>query len=85
MEIDVAMALGAEESFSSQRLTLYLPNKDRHGQELLDLPQWVEQGRKLLSQIGGGATAFPPADGTWVNETGDVIWEIKQFDPPVGG
>src|SRR5947207_1798094 len=73
--MDLAKELGAQEGFSTQRLTLYLPNKDRDGLELPDHTGWVAQARELLSRIGGGATALPPADGTWVNETGNLLWE----------
>jgi hypothetical protein len=75
VEIDLAKELGAEEEPSTQRLTLYLPDKDQTGHELLELPRRVDQARELLSRIGGGATAFPPADGTWANERGELLWE----------
>lgn len=75
MEIDLAAELGATADVSTQRLTLFIPNKDKNGRKLKDQSKWVDEARKLLSGIGGGATAFPPADGTWINEKGDVIWE----------
>src|SRR5713226_7504722 len=75
MEIDLGAELGAAEGFSTQRLTLFIPNKDKTGRKLKDQKRWVEEARELLSKIGGGATAFPPADGNWVNDKGDIIWE----------
>ena len=75
MDLELVKELGGEEGFSSQRLTLYLPNKDQEGQELFDLQKWVDQGRELLSQIGNGATAFPPAEGNWKNQKGELLWE----------
>lgn len=75
MNIDLLKELGAEEETSAQRLTVYLPNKDRDGHELSDLYRWVDQVRELLSRIGGGATAFPPADGTWLKDDGSYLWE----------
>lgn len=75
IDLDLGTELGAAEGFSSQRLTLFIPNKDKFGRKLKNHKEWVDEARQLLSGIGGGATAFPPADGTWVNEKGEVIWE----------
>jgi hypothetical protein len=75
MEIDLGAALGAEGAHSTQRLTLYIPNKDRLGNALADHDRWVVQARELLSDLGGGATAFPPADGTWLDDNGKLLWE----------
>jgi len=75
MEIDLVEELGAIEAISTQRLTLYLPNKDRHGRKVKSHEKWVDDARRLLSMIGGGATAFPPADGTWASDDGTLIWE----------
>jgi hypothetical protein len=41
--------------------------------------QWVKDARALLTLIGGGATAFPPADGTWAGDDGKVIWELTRI------
>jgi len=79
MALDIAKELGAEKEFSTQRLTIYLPNKDRAGAELTDIEKWVKEGRELLGKIGGGATALPPADGNWINETGETIWESTKI------
>ncbi len=75
MEMDLAAELGAIEESSTQRLTLYVPNKDRNGRKVKNYERWVKEARALLSLIGGGATALPPADGTWANEAGTLIWE----------
>jgi hypothetical protein len=75
MDFDLGMALGAEEGYSSQRLTLYLPNKDRRGKKLSRLSKWTAEARELLSQIGRGSTTFPPADGNWVDDRGMILWE----------
>lgn len=75
MEIDLGAELGATDAHSTQRLTLFMPNKDKNGRKLKDHDKWVREARELLSKIGGGATAFPPADGTWVGDDGKIIWE----------
>jgi hypothetical protein len=76
MELDLGKELGADdEGYASQRLTLYIPNKDKDGRELGDVNQWTDEARQLLGQVGGGSTAYPPADGHWVDEKGEDLWE----------
>jgi hypothetical protein len=75
MDIDLGAAFGAEEASSTQRLVLYIPNKDKSGNELKDHERWVREAREFLSHIGGGSTTFPPADGTWIDEKGEILWE----------
>ena len=74
--IDLAKELGAFEEPSGQRLTLYIPDRDRDGNAIEDIKKWNEGAREVLTKIGGGSTALPPADGTWQNpDSGDIIWE----------
>ena len=76
MDIDIGKEIGAAEGTSIQRLSFYLPNKDRDGIEIPGWEQWVNEARQLLSKVGEGSTAFPPCDGTWINDqSGTVIWE----------
>lgn len=75
-EIFLAKLLGAIEEASFQRLTLYIPDKDKNGKEIKKLKDWLKKAREILTVIGGGATALPPADGTWLNpENDEIIWE----------
>jgi hypothetical protein len=75
-EFDLGKEIGATDITSSQRLTLYIPNTDRDGRLLTNQEEWVREARQLLTAIGGGATALPPADGNWLNEeTATVLWE----------
>ena len=74
--LDLAKVLGTEEAPSTQQLVLYIPNKDKDGKQIKHLNRWLKEAREVLTKIGGGATAFPPADGTWLNpETNRTIWE----------
>jgi hypothetical protein len=75
MEFNLGKELGATEEPSAQRLTLYLPNKDRVGDLIDGHEKWTREAQKLLTEIGGGATAFPPADGTWRKPDGSDLWE----------
>ena len=74
-QIDLAEALGATEDASVERLTLYIPSRDRDGVEF-DATPWIEEALRLLSGIGGGATAMPPAEGAWLDpESGALVRE----------
>lgn len=75
-EIHLSKLLGAIEEPSFQRLTLYIPDRDKHGKEIRKLKEWIKKARAILTAIGGGATALPPADGTWLNpENQETVWE----------
>jgi hypothetical protein len=75
MNLDLGKELGATEEPSSQRLTLYVPNKDRNGGLILDHEGWCKEAQELLTAIGNGATAYPPVDGTWRKPDGSDLWE----------
>jgi hypothetical protein len=75
MEFDFGKELGATDRPSGQRLTLYIPNKDRHGGLIADHERWCKEAQELLTAMGGGATAFPPVDGTWRKPDGSSLWE----------
>src|SRR5258708_36102468 len=74
-DVDLAAALGSDGGVSTQCLTLYVPNKDRDGQEIGNQRKWVLEAIRLLSEINGGATAMPPVEGGWLNDQGEIIWE----------
>jgi hypothetical protein len=74
--LDLAELLGAEEDASLQRLTIYVPNVDRHGVEFGDQRQWVLSCAGLLARMGGGCTIEPPVEGAWLDpNTAKLIWE----------
>ena len=86
VETSLVEIVGAEEEASIQQLTLYIPNKDKNGKEIENLRDWIKEARTLLTIIGGGATALPPADGSWISPENkietvsdlkdeDVVWE----------
>lgn len=76
VEVILAKLLGASEEPSVQVLTLYIPNKDKEGNQIRSLTRWIKEARKVLTVLGRGSTSMPPADGTWFNpETKETIWE----------
>jgi hypothetical protein len=76
VELDLGASLGAEPAESFEVLTLYLPDRDRTGNELGTQRKWVLEAAQLLSGIGGGATIEPAAEGVWFDaERDNFLWE----------
>jgi hypothetical protein len=74
--IDLGETLGASDATSTQVLTVYIPNKDRDGNEFGTQRKWVLEAAHLLAELGGGVTVMPACEGGWLNEvSGRVIWE----------
>lgn len=65
-------ALGAAEQAVQDRITIYIPSRDRNGNPV-EFESWVRQAMEILSQIGGGATRMPPAQGAWLNPETDAL------------
>jgi hypothetical protein len=72
--MNVADMLGAAEEATYDKVTLYIPTRDRNGNPV-EYESWVSRAMKLLSEIGGGATRLPPAQGAWLREDGHLIEE----------
>ena len=69
--------LGGERIQGGVRLTLYIPDEDRDGNQFpTEVHQkWVEEAGRLLADLGGGFTIHE-ARGGWVEpETGRLDWE----------
>lgn len=72
-------ALGADKFVARQRFGIYLPNKDRHGNAVKDIDDWVRKALLLLGRINGGATAFPPTEGIWLDDNDAPLFEQTIF------
>jgi hypothetical protein len=73
--VNLVEELGAAEEASQDRITLYIPSRDQHG-DPVEFEPWVQKALALLSEVGGGATRMPPAQGAWLNrETRELIIE----------
>jgi hypothetical protein len=70
-ELDLAAALGAEREASTQVLSLYIPNKDRHGRPIRTAP-WIREAQEIQTKIGEGYTTTPPHDGGWETASGQL-------------
>jgi hypothetical protein len=73
--INLLEELGAAEEASQDRITVYIPSRDQHG-DPVEFEPWVQRVLALLAEVGGGATRTPPAQGAWLNpETRELIIE----------
>lgn len=79
MKLDLGKELGANEEPAGQRLTLYVPNKDQDDHLIENHERWCKEAQSLLTDIGNGATAFPPVDGTWRKPDGTDLWELTKI------
>jgi len=58
--VNLVEVLGAAEEATQDRITIYIPSRDRDGKPV-DFESWVVRALELLSRVGGGATRMPPA------------------------
>jgi len=70
-EIDIVAAFGGTGDYG-QRFSVYIPNKDQAGEPVAQ-KEWIDSALRLLSEIGGGATAMPPVTGAWLNPKTDKL------------
>ena len=57
-------------------IILFIPTKDRNGEDLIDADVWLNSGITVLSEEFGGATVMAPAEGAWCNPAnGEVVRE----------
>ena len=75
-EIDLGSVLGAEPGDSYEVLLLYIPDRDREGNEVGNQRRWVLEAAELLAKIGSGVSIEPPMEGGWLDEErGRIVWE----------
>jgi len=74
-EFDIGDALGAETVEANRRISLYFPNKDCDGNIIKNIDIYVRAAMRILSDINGGATKLPIADGWWKNPETNLVVE----------
>lgn len=80
IEMNLSEILGSELEPSTQQLTLYIPNKDKNGKLIENYHEWVKEARKVLTFLGRGSTAMPPADGTWIASNLKDVESIERIN-----
>lgn len=73
MAFNLREALGATETYSVQRFTIYLPDKDRNNQPVPDIQDYVEAAMTLLMEINNGVTRLPVAEGMFVDRSTNIV------------
>ena len=73
---DIANVLQADKPEGSSQVVLFIPGKDRDGQEI-DQEYWVQQALRVVGQAFRGGTAFPPGRGVWRDDErgGKLLFE----------
>ena len=66
-DFNIANALGAEQKTTVEQLSIYIPDRDREGNKISNIDDWIEEAKTVLTFIGGGSTTMPPTDGTWID------------------
>ena len=51
LDVDIGKELGATGEPAAQRLTLYIPNKDRLGQVIVDHGKWVKDVKSCSREL----------------------------------
>lgn len=75
IRVSLGESLGANAGIATQCFSIYVPNKDKTGAEVGTQRKWVLEAIDLLTRLNGGATAMPPVEGAWRDDTGRTIWE----------
>lgn len=76
MMTEIANILQADTPVGSSQVILFIPSKDREGQEI-DQEYWVDESLRVVGQFFRGGTAFPPGKGVWRDDTrgGQLLFE----------
>lgn len=75
---NLSAALGADPGRSFQKISIYLPNKDRNNVAVPNLDVWVESGMQILADIATGVTQLPTCSGRFkIVERNPVTHEIQ--------
>ena len=60
---------------ANRRLCLYIPNKDRNGNPVYRLDEWINEACLVLVAMCGGASRPLPLSGFWQTSAGKLIEE----------
>ena len=74
LEDHFGLALGADEAAYRERITLYVAHKDREGDDVETVEEWITKAETVLSRVGGGATS-DKVRGAWLGDRATPIHE----------
>jgi hypothetical protein len=69
------LSFGSSEAIKATKITLYLPNKDRYGNQVESIQHWIHEARTMFSVLFGGSTYIAEAKGMWFNKTDNIFME----------
>ena len=74
---DLGQTLRANLPRGSRQVTLFIPSRDKKGQQI-DQEKWTREALRLLGRLFRGATAFPPGLGVWRDDAkaGKLLEEV---------
>ena len=67
---DVGNILQSDKPEGSSQVVLFIPGKNRDGEEI-DQDYWVDEGLRVVGKAFRGGTAFPPGRGVWRDDERD--------------
>jgi len=73
---EIANILQADTPAGSSQVIVFIPSKDRVGQEI-DQAYWVDESLSVIGRLFRGGTAFPPGKGVWRDDAqgGQLLFE----------
>jgi len=73
---DYRRSLGANLPSGTIQVVIFVPNKDRDGNDV-DQGHWRDLALETLGRLFRGATAFPPGEGVWRDDErgGTLLFE----------
>lgn len=71
--LEYSEILASETEPNSKLFVLFIPSKDKHGNDLPDQDIWATAAADMFTKVFGGATEMPPAKGKWYNEESEEI------------
>jgi hypothetical protein len=73
----MSIAFGLTHPTRRSRLTMYIPNKDRCGDDVANIDEWIRRAWQLIGRLFGGCTVIPNATGIWYAEDDDAFIEER--------
>lgn len=69
------LSFGPSQMVKTTKLTIFIPNKDKHGKLIEALYHWVNEAQLLFTSLFGGCTCIHHAKGMWYNQTDGIFMD----------
>jgi hypothetical protein len=71
----LAADMGAATEVSFEKISIYLPDKDRAGNEVPNITVWINLGMAMMTTVNGGVTCLPSSIGMWKSSSEIIVTE----------